>query len=144
MFLMSLNSVSKINLIGLALFSINLFVFGYMSLIFSFLLRTVKLKYIDPLHKVICCRKYLFLTYKKYNFNQLEGYSTGRLRALIRGDDKLNKFVMIIKDNRVLLLMDERHIKNLPELENSIKELKYLGYRNLNRLARWRLILGID
>jgi hypothetical protein len=53
---------------------------------------------------------------------------------MLRGDEKLNRVILLVKDGYVVEFFDDRFVGNLPELEEAIKELKYVGYQNFNKV----------
>jgi hypothetical protein len=101
------------------------------------------LKAIDTDKRYIYIKRNLFSQAHTYNMTELQGYTTARLSALLKGENRLNKVVLIYKDNRIIAILDERFHRNMSDLEQSLTDVKYLEYKRFNRLARWKAIVGL-
>ncbi len=86
---------------------------------------------------------YFTKKHKQIEFNQLDGYVTGRMKNYIgRFPSEKNKIIWIVKDGKMIERIDEHYIFNYNELEEELKEMKYLGYQKIRIWKRFKMLFG--
>lgn len=92
---------------------------------------------VDSNLKIITFTNFIFRTKTIYSFEELDGYVTGRF---IGKNRVLTKVIWVVKKNQMLERINEDYVSNVIEIENELKELKYLGYQTITNFKRIKMI----
>ncbi len=106
-------------------------------------IKSTKIWYTSKQDKVVVFKNYFTKKVKTYNFNELDGYVTGRFPIYgPNGPKHFIKMTWIVKNNKMIERIDERYIFNFNELEEELKAMKYLGYQKIRLWKRFKMLLG--
>ena len=92
---------------------------------------------VDKSSKIISFEDYIFKRKIVYSFKNLDGYVTGRF---ISENRQLTKVIWIVQKNKMIERINENYVANINEIENELKELKYLGYQSIHNMKRIKMI----
>jgi hypothetical protein len=90
---------------------------------------------VDRVAKTISFKNFFIRIERKYHFSELDGYVTGRARY--PKDITRYKVIWIVINGKMRFCIDEYFTKNQSEIENEVKDLKYLGYQVF---SPWKLL----
>jgi hypothetical protein len=94
---------------------------------------------IDAYAKTITSIHFFFRTKRIYHFDELDGYVTSRF---IGANRSLTKVIWLVKNGVLIERINENFVGNMPELEQELKALKYLGYQQISNLNRIQLLFS--
>ena len=106
-------------------------------IIFQKFTRDTKIITVDRELKTVSFTNLFFRTMRIHHFEDLDGYVTGRF---IGKNRSLTKVIWIVKDRKMQDRINENYVLNINEIENELKELKYLGYQSITNIKRIKLI----
>ena|ERR1043165_1917733 len=107
-----------------------LLAFTGLLIIICFLWTNAKIITIDHYNKRIAFKNLFIRTTKIYSFDELDGY----IDTIVRHYRSFTpyKTLALIKDKRVVRKIDSFYYSNVHEMQNGLKELKYLGFIKFN------------
>lgn len=129
------NSNSRI-MIAVVMLELTLFLFIPLQTF----LRSTAIYYTSKEERVAVFKNFFTRKIKTYKFNELDGYVTGRFVGRTYYDKY--KIIWIVKGGKMIERIDERYIKNYNELEEELKEMKYLGYQRIRNWKRFKMLFG--
>ncbi len=113
-----------------------IFLFVYL-LIISIAFAQVKINsniiYIDTLNKTISFKNYFTRQKKIYSFSEFEGYIDTFMKSP-RGDFRV---FYLARENKPVNKMSGRIYSNIEEIEEGLKQMKYLGFHKFS--LKWSL-----
>ncbi len=93
----------------------------------------------DPISKTISFKNLITGQTKTYSFEELDGYIT---TILWHKQFKQNKTICLIRNGRVVKKIDNFIYSNVDELEKSLADLKYLGFKNMGFINSWKVFFN--
>lgn len=99
--------------------------------------RDSKIIIVDKSAKIISFEDFIFKKKIVYSFKNIDGYVTGRF---ISSNRQLTKVIWLVQKNKMIERINENYVANINEIENELKELKYLGYQSIHNMKRIKMI----
>lgn len=93
----------------------------------------------DSVSKIIAFKNLFTRRTKAYDFEEFDGYITTRLWHKQWNE---NKTLCLIKEGRIVKKIDNFFYSNIDELEKSLSEMPYLGFKNMGIVNSWKVLFN--
>jgi hypothetical protein len=89
--------------------------------------------------KTISFKKLFTRRTKVYSFQEFDGYITTQVWHKQWNE---NKTLCLIKEGRVVTKIDNFFYSNVDELQEALKEMPYLGFKNMGIVNSWKVLFN--
>jgi hypothetical protein len=93
----------------------------------------------DSILKTISFKNLLTRRTKIFSFQDFDGYITTKLWHKQWNE---NKTLCLIKDGRVVRKIDNFFYSNVDELQEGLKDMPYLGFKNMGIVNSWKVLFN--
>jgi hypothetical protein len=93
----------------------------------------------DGILKTLIFKNLFTRRIKVYYFQEFDGYITTKLW---HKQWNVNKTLCLIKEGRVVKKIDNFFYSNVDELQEGLKEMPYLGFKNMGIVNSWKVLFN--
>lgn len=99
----------------------------------------IEIRFDNNFLKTISFKNVLTRQVKTYYFEEFDGYITTRLWHKQFNE---NKTLCLIKEGRVVKKIDNFIYSNVDELQQGLKDMKYLGFKSMGIVNSWKVLFN--